>query len=180
LTCSVSPTAFLIGPTWGAQNQTMRRKGSKIQLSLGWQFSVVISSPEFINSVEAIAGVTYLVAVSKDTHCWLKQSLTITRSYRWAGQTKSKTAVADSACKSVCIADLAANINDYFWYRRKVCEGANGPIIYEFARRHVILADNGIPKKNVCMMIRRTVGDDPEDSYFITNASASTTTYWHV
>jgi hypothetical protein len=33
------------------------------------------------------------------------------------------------------VKDLARNINDYFWYRRQVSEGAKGPIVYEFTRR---------------------------------------------
>lgn len=69
---------------------------------------------------------------------------------------------------------LARNINDYFWYRRKVSEGTKGPIIYEFTRRQVILSAAGLPKKTVWLLIRRTIDDDPEYSFFISNASLST------
>ncbi len=34
---------------------------------------------------------------------------------------------------------VASGINDFFWYRRKVSEGAKGPIEYEFTKRRVVL-----------------------------------------
>ena len=37
------------------------------------------ASPEFIAAVEAMPGKTYLVSVPKDTQCWLKRPMTITK-----------------------------------------------------------------------------------------------------
>ncbi len=135
--------------------------------------SVYGMSPEFIETVEAIPGTTYFVSVTKTTQCWLKQPLTITRKYQWAGRTKIKTILADSAGKPVTVSELAKNINDYFWYRRKVSEGAKGPIVYEFTRRQVKLSNDGLTGKAVWLGIRRTIDADPEYSYFISNASTS-------
>ena len=42
-----------------------------------------------------------------------------------------------------------------------------------FTRRRVILGVDGLPQKTVWLLIRRTLDDDPEYSYFISNASAS-------
>jgi len=52
--------------------------------------------------------------------------------------------------------------------------GTKGPIVCEFNRRSVILSDAGLPNKTVWLLIRRTLGDDPQYSYFISNASSST------
>jgi SRSO17 transposase len=135
--------------------------------------SVYGMSPDFIEAVEAIPGVTYFVSVTKKTQCWLKKPLTINQKYRWGGQTKTRTIVADSAGKPISVSELAKNIHDYFWYRRTVSEGTKGPIVYEYTRRQVILAGDGLPQKNVWLLIRRTLGDNPEYSYFICNASSS-------
>ncbi len=135
--------------------------------------SIYGMSPEFIEAVEAIPGVIYFVSVSKKTRCWLKQPLTITQKYRWGGQAKTRTIIADNAGKPISVNELAKNIHDYFWYRRTVSEGTKGPIVYEYTRRQVILAGDGLPQKNVWLLIRRTLGDDPEYSYFICNASSS-------
>jgi SRSO17 transposase len=136
--------------------------------------SVYGMSPEFIEAVEAIPGVTYFVSVNKKTLCWLKQPMTITEHYRWGGKARTRTSVADSTGKPISVNDLGNNIHDFFWYRRTVSEGTKGPIVYEFTRRQVILSANGLPNKTVWLLIRRTLGDDPECSYFISNALNST------
>ena len=131
-------------------------------------------SPEFIGTVKTLPGITYMVSVPTSTLCWLKRPMTITKQYSWGGKTKSKTVLADMDSKPIAIGDLAKNINDYFWYRRQVSEGTKGPIVYEFTRRQVVLSTAGLPKKTVWLLIRRTIGDDPQYSFFISNASRST------
>ncbi len=133
-------------------------------------------SPEFIAAVEALPGTTYFVSVPKDTQCWLKRPMTITkkREYRWGGKKRRKRVLVAPEAKPLTVEDLARNTNDYFWYRRKVSEGTKGPIVYEFTRRRVVLSAAGLPKKTVWLLIRRTLGEDPQYSYFISNAMSST------
>ena len=131
-------------------------------------------SPEFIKAVEALPEKTYFVQVPKDTLCWLKRPMTITKQYLWGGKLRSKTVLVDPDSKPISVKELAENINDYFWYRRKVSEGTKGPIVYEYTRRQVILSAAGLPQKTVWLLIRRTLEDEPQYSFFISNASAST------
>jgi SRSO17 transposase len=131
-------------------------------------------SPEFIGAVEALTGKTYFVSVPIDTLCWLKRPMTITRKYVWGGKTRTKTVLVDPNSKPFSVEELAKNINDYFWYRRKVSEGTKGPIVYEYTRRRVILSAAGLPQKTVWLLIRRTLDEEPKYSFFISNASAST------
>ena len=132
------------------------------------------TSPEFIEAVEALPGKTYFVSVPKDTLCWLKRPMTITQKYLWGGKPRTKTVLVDSSSKPVSVNELAENINDYFWYRRKVSEGTKGPIVYEYTRRQIILSAAGLPQKTVWLLIRRTLDKKPIYSYFISNASTST------
>ena len=136
--------------------------------------SVYGISPEFIESVDALPDKTYFVSVPKDTQCWLKRPMTITKKYRWGGKTRTKTVLVDPDSKPISMEELARNINEYFWYRRKVSEGTKGPIVYEFTRRQVILSAAGLPQKTVWLLIRRTLDDDPKYSFFISNASTGT------
>ncbi|MDY6839877.1 MAG: IS701 family transposase [Thermodesulfobacteriota bacterium] len=131
-------------------------------------------SPEFIGAVEALTGKTYFVSVPMDTLCWLKRPMTITREYVWGGKTRTKTVLVDPNSKPFSVEELAKNINDYFWYRRKVSEGTKGPIVYEYTRRRIILSAAGLPQKTVWLLIRRTLDEEPKYSFFISNASAST------
>jgi SRSO17 transposase len=136
--------------------------------------SIYGTSPEFIQAADALPDKTYFVSVPKDTNCWLKRPMTITKSYKWGGKTRSKTVLVDPDSKPLSVEELGKNINDYFWYRRKVSEGTKGPIVYEYTRRRIILSSDGLPQKTVWLLIRRTLSDDPEYSYFISNASSST------
>lgn len=131
-------------------------------------------SPEFIETVENLPGITYMVSVPKSTLCWLKRPMTITKQYRWGGKTKSKTVLVGTDSKPIAVGKLAKNINDYFWYRRQVSEGTKGPIVYEFTRRRVVLSAAGLPEKTVWLLIRRTIGDDPQYSFFVSNESSNT------
>jgi len=131
-------------------------------------------SPEFIAAVEALPGKTYFVSVHKDTLIWLQRPMTLTKEYRWGGKKRTKTVLVTPDSKPLAVEHLAKNMNDYFWYRRKVSEGTKGPIVYEFTRRRVILSADGLPKKTVWLLIRRTLGEDPQYSYFISNAMGST------
>ena len=131
-------------------------------------------SPEFIEAVETLLDKTYLVSVPKDILCWLKRPMTITKQYLWGGKTRAKTVLVDPDSKPISVEELAKNINDYFWYRRKVSEGTKGPIVYEYTRRQIILSATGLPQQSVWLLIRRTLDEEPQYSFFISNASAST------
>jgi len=131
-------------------------------------------SPEFINAVESLPDTTYFVSVPKSTLCWLKRPMTLTKQYRWGGKDRTKAVLADTDSKPISVGELAKNINDYFWYRRRVSEGTKGPIVYEFTRRQIILSADGLPQQSVWLLIRRTIDDNQRYSFFISNASTST------
>jgi SRSO17 transposase len=130
-------------------------------------------SQDFIEAVEALTDKTYFVSVPKDTLCRLSRLETITREYRWGGKTRKKTILPALDSKPLTVKDLARNINDYFWYRRQVSEGTKGSVVYEFTRHRVVLSAAGLPQKAVWLLIRRTLGDNPEYRFFISNASSS-------
>ena len=135
--------------------------------------SVYANSPEFIEAVESLVGVTYLVQVPEDSLCWFKNPGTITKTYKYSGQVRTKKILSDQAKDAISIKMLAAGINNFFWYRRKVSEGAKGPIEYEFTKRRIILSFQGLPHKTAWLLIRRTLGENPQYSYFLSNAPTS-------
>lgn len=136
--------------------------------------SVYANSPEFVEAVESLSGVTYLLQVPEDTLCWLRQPVTIEKTYKYGGQERTRKILSDKARGPVSVKALATAINDFFWYRRKVSEGAKGPIEYEFTRRRIVRSRGGMPRKSVWLLIRRTMDEEPRYSYFISNAPTST------
>ncbi len=136
--------------------------------------SIYGNSPEFIDAVEKVPDVTYFVALPSDTLCWLSNPVTMDKTYRYAGEKRTKRVLAETSDKPVTFEKIAKGTNDYFWYRRTVSEGAKGPIAYEFMKRRVILSKDGMPGRTVWLIVRRTIGGGGSYSYFISNAGTST------
>ena len=166
-------TVFRTKPQLAAEMLTGLHEENVLPFKYVLGDSIYGESPEFISAAESLPGKTYFVSVSKDTLCWLKRPMSFTKTYRWGGKERTKTILADPESKPLSVEVLARNINDYFWYRRQVSEGTKGPIVYEFTRRRIILSATGLPQKTVWLLIRRTLGDDPQYSFFISNAASS-------
>jgi SRSO17 transposase len=132
------------------------------------------NSPEFIGAIEEHADLIYFVGIPSDTLCWLEKPITIKKEYKHKGKVHTKVIIDQGEKKPISFETLAKNINNYFWYRRKVSEGTKGPIEYEFTKRRVILSQKGLPQKTVWLIIRRTLGGNPTYSYFISNAPENT------
>ena len=131
------------------------------------------TSPEFIEAVESCVDKTYFVQIPEDTRCWLERPITREKKYKYSGETRSRTVLEKTAKKPITVSTLAKNINDYFWYRRKVSEGTKGPIEYEFTKRRIVLSNNGLPQKTVWLIMRRTLEDQPVYNYYLSNAPTS-------
>jgi SRSO17 transposase len=132
-------------------------------------------SPEFLDAVEKITGVVYMVSLARDTLCWVQGPATMEKSYRYAGEERKKRVLVEEEDKPLTFEKLAKGTNDYFWYRRTVSEGTKGPITYEFMKKRVVLSKDGKPDRNVWLIVRRPVGGDVATyAYFISNAGRST------
>ncbi|MFA7061256.1 MAG: IS701 family transposase [Pedobacter sp.] len=134
----------------------------------------VYSNTDFIEAVESLVGITYLLQVPEDTLCWLKNPVVVDKTYKYRGQERSKKVLSSKAKNNISVKTLAKSINDFFWYRRKVSEGTKGPIEYEFTKRRIVLSHHGLPDKTVWLLIRRTLDKEPQFSFYISNAPIST------
>ena len=131
-------------------------------------------SPDFLRAVEACKGVIYFVSTTPDTLCWLNAPITRKKQYTYRGQLRGKTVLASPAEKPMTVAELAQSIHGFFWFRRMVSAGTKGPIEYEFTKRRIILAKNGLPDRAVWLIMQRTLDSKPICRYFISNAPLST------
>ncbi len=137
--------------------------------------SVYGENADFMTAVDGLTGKIYLVSIGSDSLCWLQGPGTIKKTYTYRGKVKSKTVLKADEKSPITVKTFAENLNNFFWYRRKVSEGTKGPITYEFTKREVVLSNNGLPSKTVWLIIRRSLDEKGEFSYsfFISNAPAS-------
>jgi SRSO17 transposase len=136
--------------------------------------SVYGTSPDFIEAVESLIDVTYMLQMPGETLCWLKHPGVVRKTYRYRGQERKKKLLLGRAKDPVSFKTLASSLSNFYWYRRKVSEGAKGPVEYEFTKRRIVLCHEGLPEKTVWLLIRRSMDKEPRYSFFISNAPLST------
>lgn len=134
----------------------------------------VYTNPDFIEAVESLVGVTYLLQVAEDTLCWLQKPVVVDRSYKYQGQERTKKVLSSKTKNHISVKTFAKSIHNFFWNRRIVSEGTKGPIEYEFTKRRIVLSRHGLPHKTVWLLIRRTLEKEPKYSFYISNAPLST------
>jgi hypothetical protein len=98
-----------------------------------------------------------MVSMPGNVLCWMKRPVIEDKQYRYKGRLRSKKVLKTPDQKPMSFEAHAKSINKYFWYRRKVSEGTKGPIEYEFTKKRVVLAKDGLPEKEVWLLIRRTL-----------------------
>jgi len=109
-----------------------------------------------------------------NTQCWLRRPITEKKEYKHGHVRKTKLILKAPEKDPITFDAFAKSLNNFFWYRRKVSEGTKGPIEYEFTKRQIVLARDGLPEDDVWLIIRRALGENPIYSYYISNAMGST------
>ena len=132
------------------------------------------NSPDFLDAVDACVGGTTFVAIPSETRCWLQRPCTEGKTYAYKGAIRAKRVVTADAPAPATVAAIAARLPASQWYRRTVSEGTKGPLAYVFARQRVTLCKEGLPDRTVWLVIKRTLGAEPVDAYYISNAPART------
>ncbi len=69
---------------------------------------------------------------------------------------------------------LAEGLPATAWHAFQVREGACGPLVFEFAAVRVWAVRHRKPGPPIWLMIRRSLGADPEIKYYVSNAAADT------
>jgi len=136
--------------------------------------SIYGNSHDFIDAVESYVDKIYMVSMPCDTLFWLRRPVTEKHAYQYKGEQRSKDVLAENEKEPMTFDEVAKGLHKTFWYKRVVSEGTKGPVEYEFTKRNITLAKDGLPDKNVWLIMKRTVGKNPEYSYYISNAPVST------
>src|SRR5262249_37198841 len=136
--------------------------------------SVYGNSPDFLAAIAAWGGATARVAISSETRCWAQRPAPQEQVYRYKGEERTKRHLRPTASAPPNGPALAATPPARPWYRRKVSEGTQGPMEYDFARHRVILCKDGLPDRTGWLVSKRTRGPEPTYADAISNAPAST------
>ena len=76
------------------------------------------------------------------------------------------------ATKPVRVDEVVAGLPASAWRRVTVAEGSQGPLIYEYAEVTAWFSEEGLPSGPERLLVRRSLGQEPEVKYHRTNAPA--------
>lgn len=131
--------------------------------------SVYGDSPAFCQGVRAL-GKWYVLDSSADARVWTAEPEVVPPGRKPArGRTTTKPAVATKPAR---VDEVAAGLPDSAWRRVTVAEGSQGPLIYEYAEVAVWFSEQRLPSGPERLLVRRSLGQEPEVKYHRTNAPA--------
>ena len=74
--------------------------------------SIYGNSPEFLEAVERVSEATYIVALPRDTLYWTQAPAILNKTYRYAGEKRTKRILAETEKKPVTFDMIASGTND--------------------------------------------------------------------
>ena len=132
--------------------------------------SVYGVSPTFCQGVRAL-GKWYVLDSSSDARVWTTEPEVIPAGRKPPGRGRPTTS-AKPATKPERVADVAAALPPSAWRRLTVAEGSQGPRVFDYAELTVWFNEDGLPGGPERLLVRRSLGQEPEWKYHRTNAPA--------
>jgi len=123
----------------------------------------------FLDELESLEQ-RYVLEVPVTTAVWTADPATCVPAY--SGRGRKPTAPARDAVRTV--GALAAELPPSAWRALRVREGALGPLVFEFAAVRVWGMRHRQPGPPAWLLIRRSLGEEPEIKYYVSNADAAT------
>jgi SRSO17 transposase len=132
--------------------------------------SVYGDSPTFVQGIRAL-GQCYVVDTSADARVWTEEPLVLpagTKSSRgWRLRQPRVTT------KPQRVDEVVARLPASAWQQVVVAEGSQGPRVYEYAALAVWFSEAGLPSGPERLLVRRSLGQEPELKYHRSNAPAA-------
>jgi SRSO17 transposase len=133
--------------------------------------SIYGSSPTFVQGVRQL-GKWYVLDTSSEAHVWTEEPQVIPPEQRpkpSRGRPYTQPLVIGTSQQVV---DVIATLPSDAWRRITVAEGSQGPRVYEYAEMWVWFSEEGLPGPRERLLVRRSLGQEPELKYHRSNAPA--------
>ena len=128
--------------------------------------------PAFLDGISAL-GKWYLVAVPGDTRVWLRRPPLELPGRAPTGQRRTRTRLALHAPAPRPVSEIVAGLPRSAWKRYTIQEGSQGPVVAEFTFLRVTTVRATLPGPRVWLVVRRSLGAEPELKYHLSNAPLS-------
>jgi SRSO17 transposase len=135
--------------------------------------SVYGDSPTFCQGVREL-GRWYVLDTSADARVWTTQPEVIPAGTEPVGRGRPTTR-PKVPVKPARVDEVAAGLPPGAWRRVVVGAGSQGPRMYEYAEVPVWFSEEGLPSGPERLLVRRSLGPEPDLKYHRTNAPAEVT-----
>ena len=130
--------------------------------------SIYGDSPTFVQGVRGL-GKWYVVDTSADARVWMVEPEIIPAGTKPPGRGRPTT-TPRVATKPERVDAVIAGLPATAWRRVVVAEGSQGPRIFEYASVWVWFSEEGLPSGRERLLVRRSVGQEPEVKCHRSNA----------
>ncbi len=129
-------------------------------------------NPGFLDGVAAL-GKWYFAEVPTDTRVWLRTPPLCHPGPGPLGQARPQPRVAPNAPRPIAVRDWLRDLPAGRWRRYTIKEGSRGPMVARFAFERVTVVRDRLPGPRVWLIVRRSLGLQPEVKYYLSNAPAT-------
>ena len=133
--------------------------------------SVYGDSPTFVQGVRQF-GKWYVLDSAADARVWLEEPRVLPPEKRprpKRGRPCTQPLVVGEAQR---VDEVVAALPAAVWRRLTVAEGSQGPRVYEYAEVWAWFSEEGLPGPRERLLVRRSLGQEPELKYHRSNAPA--------
>jgi len=131
--------------------------------------SIYGDSPKFVQGVRGL-GKWYVVDCAAVARVWLTEPVVIPAGTK--GRRGRATTQPHVATKPQRVDEVVAGLPATVWRRVVVAEGSQGPRYFEYTELGVWFSEEGLPSGPERLLVRRSVGQQPELKYHRSNAPA--------
>jgi SRSO17 transposase len=129
------------------------------------------ANPAFLDGVDHLAR-WYLAEVPHDTRVWLHRPHTEVPPGSGQGHPPSRERLQPGQPAAQRVDEVAASLPDDAWQPYRIKEGSKGPLVAEFACLRAVAVRDQLPGPEVWLILRRSLGDEPELKTYLSNAPA--------
>jgi SRSO17 transposase len=116
----------------------------------------------------------YVLAVRSLTPVWTERPPVIQARSQARGRPRTRARVAGGVPPATIVAAVVAAWPEGRWQRLTVAEGEKGLVTYDWACQWVVESNNGLPGRDGWLIARRSLSDQGEMAYYLSNAPLAT------
>ena len=119
-------------------------------------------------------GFWYFAEVPYNTRVWQSRPKTAVPEWAGRGPRPSKERLVEGESEAERVDAIAATVPEEEWKPYLIKEGSKGPMVAEFAFRRVVAVRDDLPGPEVWLVLRRSLGEEPELKTYLSNAPVDT------